>query len=287
MKYRFIKTHREYFRVSRMCSVLGVSRSGFYDWLRRPESVRARSNRVLLSKIHAVHVASKENYGAVKTWKALVAQGERCGRHRVARLRRVHGIQTRRIGRFRRREGAHQLAPPAPNLLLRRFGVDRPDRVWVADITFIATRRGWLYLAVVIDLFARRVVGWAMDSRMTQGLVIKALSMAIEQRRAPRGLIHHSDQGVQYSSTAYQAQLQQHGFKPSMSRKGNCFDNACAESFFSTLKNELVHHCDFHDRDEARAQVFEYIEMFYNRRRSHQSLGYLSPVTYERLANVA
>lgn len=287
MKYQFVKEHRQQFRVSRMCRVLRISRSGFYAWLRRPESARMCANRALLKHIIAVHVASQENYGAHKTWRALRAAGQPCGRHRVARLRREHGIEAKRMRRFRAAYAARNMAPAAPNRLEQDFTVVRADQVWVGDITFIPTRRGWLYLAVVIDLYSRRVVGWAMSERINQALVARALTMALHQRRPAPGLIHHTDQGAQYRATAYQRLLGAHHIMASMSRKGNCYDNACAESFFSTLKNELIHHRDFRDRDEARTAVFEFIELFYNRRRTHQALDYRSPVDFEELAGVA
>lgn len=287
MKYRFIDEHRDHFRVRSMCRVLGVSRGGFYDWCRRPESARSAANRCLLERIRAVHEASRGNAGAVKTWRRLVAQGESCGRHRVARLRRAHGIEARRMRRFRAAYATRTSEPAGPNLLEQQFLVDRAEQVWVADITFVATRRGWLYLAVVIDLYARRVVGWSMSARIDEALVRDALTMAIGHRRPAPGLIHHSDQGAQYRSAGYQRLLGAHGMIPSMSRKGNCHDNACAESFFSTLKNELIWHRDFGDRDEARAALFEFIEVYYNRSRDHQYLDYRSPAAFEGLADVA
>lgn len=287
MRYRFIDEHRDRFRVRLMCRVLSVSRGGFYDWCQRPESARSAANRRLLERIRAVHEASRENAGAVKAWRRLVAQGESCGRHRVARLRRAHGIEARRMQRFRAAYATRTTEPAGPNLLDQQFTVDRPDQVWVADITFVPTRRGWLYLAVVIDLYSRRVVGWSMSSRIDEALVRDALAMAIRHRRPAPGLIHHSDQGAQYRSAGYQRLLGAQGMIPSMSRKGNCHDNACAESFFSTLKNELIWHRDFRDQDEARAALFDFIEVFYNRNRDHQYLHYRTPMAFEALADVA
>ena len=287
MRYRFIDEHRGRFRVRSMCRALGVSRGGFYDWRRRPESARTAANRCLLERIRAVHQGSRGNAGAVKAWRRLVAQGERCGRHRVARLRRAHGIEARRMRRFRAACAARNSEPAGPNLLDQHFAVDGPDQVWVADITFVATRRGWLHLAVVLDPFSRRVVGWSMSTRIDEALVRDALAMAIRHRRPAPGLIHHSDQGVQYRSAGYQRMLRAHGMVPSMSRKGNCHDNACAESFFSTPKNELTWHSDFRDRDEARAAIFDFIEVYYNRSRDHQYLDYRTPAAFEALADVA
>lgn len=287
MKYRFIEEHRETFRVSALCAVLGVSRSGYYEWRERPPSERALENERLLGLIRQVHADSRENYGERKTWEALRAQGESCGRHRVARLRRLDGLTAKRVRRFRLAYAARNSEPPAPNLLNRDFTTTKPNRVWVTDITFVPTRRGWLYVATMMDLFSRRVVGWAMSQRIDQRLVVNALHMAIRQRRPQHGLIVHSDQGQQYAGSAYRTVLQQHGIVQSMSRKGNCLDNAVAESFFSNLKNELVHHIVFEDRDEARTAIFDYMEVFYNRKRLHQSLGFTSPIDFEMMANVA
>ena len=287
MKYQFITEHRSEFRVTAMCSALRVSRSGYYDWRERVPSPRAEANQRLLGRIREVHRASRENYGEQKTWEALRAAGEPCGRHRVARLRRSHGILAKRVRRFRRSYAARNSAPPAPNLLNRDFTADQPNRVWVTDITFVPTRCGWLYVAVMIDLYSRRIVGWAMSNRIDQQLVLDALHMAISQRCPEPGLIHHSDQGQQYAGNTYRAVLNEHAIIQSMSRKGNCLDNAVAESFFSNLKNELVHHILFEDRDEARSEIFDYLEVFYNRQRIHQSLGFKSPVNFEAMAGVA
>jgi len=267
--------------VTALCRVLGVSRSGYYGWRTRPASARAEANARLLQHIRRIHAGSRENYGAVKTWQALTEAGERCGLHRVARLRQAHGIEAKRLRRFRSAYTARHSDATAPNLLNRDFTASAPDRVWVGDVTFIATREGWLYLAVLIDLYSRRVVGWAMGNQQNRQLVSDALTMAIEHRRPAPGLIHHTDQGVLYGTSAYRAILTRHAMIPSMSRKGDCYDNAVAESFFSNLKNELTWHHDFRYRDEARAAVFAYIEVFYNRQRLHQSLDYLSPVRYE------
>lgn len=287
MKYAFIRAHDFEFRIWRMCEVLHVSRSGYYGWRVRPESQRSQQDRILLAEIRTVHERNKQAYGAVKTWRALQGAGVECGKHRVARLRRLDGIEARRKRRFRLAYQARQSAPPAPNLLRAPFGASRPDQVWVADITFIATRSGWLYLAVLLDLYSRRVVGWSMKERPTQELVSEALRMAVEQRRPGSGLLHHSDQGIQYSSGVYLQLIKRHGVVRSMSRKGNCYDNAVAESFFSSLKNELIHHQDYHSREQARSEIFEYIELFYNRQRIHQSLGYQTPIRYEQMTGVA
>ncbi len=267
--------------------MLGVSRSGYYGWRARPESERSRQDRALLVEIRKVHERTKHAYGAIKTWRALREAGVVCGKHRVARLRWLAGIEARRKRRFRLAYQARQSAPPAPNLLQAPFEAAGSDQVWMADITFIATRSGWLHLAVLIDLYSRLVVGWSMKERPTQELVSEALFMAVQQRRPSPGLIHHSDQGIQYSSGTYLQILKQHSIVRSMSRKGNCYDNAVVESFFSSLKNEIVHHRDYHTRQEAKTDIFEYIELFYNRQRIHQSLEYRTPVKYESMKRVA
>lgn len=287
MKYAFMRAHQDQFKVIRMCRALLVSRSGYYSWRHGKESKRSEENRTVLVEIKKVHEENREAYGAVKTWRELKAQGIECGRHRVARLRRQAGIEARRKRRFRITTQSRAGVIGAENKLNQRFEVGAVDRAWVGDITFIATGSGWLYLAVLLDLYSRRVVGWAMSERIDQQLVLDALVMALGQCRPQAGLIHHTDQGRQYSSTAYVETLKGHGMIQSMSRKGNCYDNAVAESFFSSLKNEMVNHCSFKTREEARTAVFEYIEVFYNRQRRHQSLDYLSPVDYERAMAVA
>jgi putative transposase len=282
VKYGFMRAHRDQFKVSRMCEAFEVSRSGYYSWRDRKESKRAGENRTVLAEIHKVHEQNKQAYGAVKTWRELRARGVDCGRHRVARLRRAAGIEARRKRRFRITTQSRGGIVAAQNKLNQRFEVGTTNLAWVGDITFIATAAGWLYLAVLIDLYSRKVLGWAMSERIDQQLVIDALNMALLQSRPQPGLIHHSDQGRQYSSAAYVEILKKHGMIQSMSRRGNCYDNAVAESFFSSLKNELVHHSSFKTRNEARTATFEYIEVFYNRQRRHQSLNYLSPIDYER-----
>jgi transposase InsO family protein len=282
VRYGFIKRHDGEFGVGRMCAALGVSRSGYYAWRDGSESARALADRELLGRIQKVHQESREAYGAYKTWQELRAQGVRCGKHRVARLRKLHGIEARRTRRFRVTVENHTTLPAAPNLLQRRFQSPQRDRVWVGDMTFIRTRAGFLHLAVLLDLYSRRVVGWSMSERPDLGVVLGALRMAIESRSPAAGLIHHTDQGPIYSSNAYRDLLSTHHAVRSMSGKGNAYDNAVAESFFSNLKNELVHHCDFESRDAARAAIFDYIEIFYNRIRRHQTLGYVSPVAFEK-----
>lgn len=287
MKHQFIKEQSPKHSIAALCRVLRISRSGYYAALTRPESRRSHANAALLSHIRRIHARSRENYGAVKTRRALQADGMACGIKRVARLRRIHGIEAQRRRRFRTAYAARHSEPAAANLLDRKFTAATPDRIWATDITFVPTREGWLYVAVVIDLYSRRIVGWAMHQRINLPLVVEALTMAIEQRRPAPGLIHHSDRGQLYLATAYRTLLKAHGMVQSMSRKGDCYDNAVVESFFSNLKNELTWHRSFATRDEARRAIFDYIELFYNRERLHQTLDYVSPVRYEESRVVA
>ncbi|MGH9653851.1 MAG: IS3 family transposase, partial [Bryobacteraceae bacterium] len=240
MKYNFMRSHADEFSLTGMCRALSVSRSGYYDWCRRGPSARQRDDLVLEAHVRRVHAASREAYGARKVWKALVAEGIVCGRHRVARIRRENGIEARRRRRFKVTHYARRHKNTAPDRVRRRFQADRPNQCWVGDVTFISTRQGWLYLAVMIDLCSRKVVGWAMSDRNDEPLVSAALRMAITHRRPPAGLVHHTDRGVLYRSGNYRRLMAAHGLLASMSRHGDCYDNACAESFFSTLKNERI-----------------------------------------------
>ena len=287
MKYAWIAQQTSDHSVSALCRALAVSSSGFYDWRSRAPSTRAIENARLALTIQCVHREFREAYGTEKLWRELRDRGEQCGRHRVARLRRRHGILTKRRRRYLRARAPYQLEPAAPNQLRWPFQSAAPDQIWVTDITYVPTRQGWLYLAVVLDLFARRVIGWAMSNRQDQELASSALMMAIERRRPPRGVIHHSDRGSLYTSKAYRQTLESHGITASMSRVAMPYDNAVAESFFSSLKNELTHHEQFATIDEARHKLFDYMEVFYNRQRKHQALGYRSPVEFERLMKVA
>jgi putative transposase len=281
VKYAFIRAHRGEFRVMRMCGVLQVSRSGFYAWLTRPLSPRSYADGRLGSQILRLHQHTRRVYGAVKLWRALNAAGIACGKHRVARLRRVHGLEALRRRRFRVMQEHHHLSPPALNHLQNASPVRALNRVWVGDITAIPTRAGVVYVAIVLDLYSRRVVGWAMSARADRVLATHALTMALLRRHPAPGLIHHTDQGCQYAATTYRELLAGYGMVPSMSRRGNCYDNAVAESFFSTLKNELVHERTFQSQAEAHSAIFEFIEVFYNRQRIHQALNYVSPVQFE------
>ncbi len=282
MRYEFIRRHHRQFRIAALCRVLRVSRSGFYEWRQRVPSPRVQANEHLLADIRRVHGEHREAYGALKTWRALNRQGVACGKHRVARLRREAGIEAKRTRRFRVMTEHQQRPAPAPDLLNRQFRTQAPDRAWVGDMTVIRTRQGWLHLAVLLDLFSRRIVGWAMDNQPGQTLTQTALTMALVQREPAVGLIHHTDRGSPYGARGYGEQLSARGIRPSMSGRKSAYDNAVAESFFSSLKNELIHHCDFATREHARMAIFDYIELFYNRKRIHQSLGYRTPEEVER-----
>lgn len=260
-----------------MCRVLGVSHSGYYDWKSRRPSKRSICDSYLTSEIREIHKASGENYGTIKTREALRAKGIDCGRHRIARLRKMHGIESRRRKRFKVTTMSKNTEWIAPNLLNRCFQVSRPNKVWVGDVTFIATRTGWLYLAVLLDLYSRKVIGWAMSERNNKELVLDALYMALIRRRPRSRILHHTDRGCTYGSDDYRNKLVIAGLVPSMSRKGDCYDNAVAESFFSTLKNELIYGQRFESRGHARTKIFKFIEIYYNRQRLHQSLGYITP----------
>lgn len=286
MKYAWIQ-HQTGHSVRRLCRVLGVSASGFYAWRERPPSARVLDDARLLRQIEQLHVQTREAYGSERLWQALRQAGEACGRHRVRRLRSEHDIRTQRRRRYLRTRSPYQRDAAAPNRLCWPFRSPACDRIWVADITYLPTQQGWLYLAVVLDMYSRRVVGWAMADRPQQELASAALAMALSHRQPTKSTIHHSDQGAQYTSKAYRQQLAQAGLLASMSRKGMPYDNAVMESFFSSLKQEMTHHQRFKTRDEARSHVFDYIEVFYNRQRLHSSLNYQSPMMFEQLDCVA
>lgn len=265
-----------------MCDVLGVSVSGYYDWRDRPESNQSRDNQRLLTLIRCHHQASKQIYGSPRIYDDLVESGERVGVHRVARLMKQNNIQSKVARKFVITTQSRHNLPAAPDRLKRQFQAPQPNWAWVSDTTFIPTRQGWLFLAVILDLYSRQVIGWAMGNHNNTELVSDALTMALWRRGKVKDVIVHSDRGATYASAEYQRQLEQHHLICSMSRKGECLDNAVAESFFGSLKTELVDHEDYHSRREARQSVFEYIEVFYNRRRRHSFLGNISPVEYER-----
>jgi putative transposase len=279
MKYRFIREESTSYPVRRLCQVLEVSASGFYAWLRRGVSQREQEDRRLRPHIRAAFQGSRQRYGSPRITRDLMAAGERVGRKRVARLMKSEGLQARPRRRFRVTTDSRHGHPIAENVLNRGFSEVEPNVVWLADITYLRTPEGWLYLAVVLDLASRRVVGFSMSERINQALTLGALEMALGQRRPAPGLLHHSDRGSQYAAHAYQNRLHRAGCQVSMSRKGNCWDNAPMESFFSTLKTELANW--FPSRAQARREVFVYIQAFYNQRRAHSALGYLSPANYE------
>lgn len=283
MKYAFVRAHRDEYAVTRMCDLLEVSTSGYYDWHDRPESARRRENRALTEKIHHAHQRSNGIYGSPKVHQDLVAQGERCGVNRVARLMKAANIESKLRRKFVITTNSKNTSAPAPDLLQRRFEVSKQDTAWVSDTTFIPTREGWLFLAVVLDLFSRQVIGWAMGDQNNTELVQDALTMAMWRRGHVEGVIVHSDQGSTYASGDYRRQLARHHLICSMARRGECLDNAVAESFFGSLKNEWVHHEDYRTREQARQRIFEYIEVFYNRQRRHATLNYLTPAEFEAL----
>lgn len=264
-----------------MCEVLEVSRSGYYAWGRRPESGRSIRRRELVAEIRGiVGEKYKANYGSPRMHRELLARGRRVSENTVAKLMQEHGLRAATKRKFRHTTDSNHSHPVAKNVLNQEFEQAGPDTVWVSDITYIPTREGWLYLVCVLDLYSRKVVGWSMSERMTSALVISALKMALGQR-CPQELLHHSDRGSQYASEAFQSILAAHGIRCSMSGTGNCYDNAVMESFFATLKKELIHQADYDTREAARQSIFEYIEVFYNRERRHSALGYLSPAAFE------
>ena len=269
------------FPVHLQCRVLAVSRSGYYSWRIRPVSQREMANHELVKKIKAVHSESQDTYGSPRVYHELKAQGISCSENRVARLMQTHGIRAKQVKRRKVTTKANKAHPVAPNLLNGNFTAERPDEKWLADISYIPTAEGWLYLAVIMDLFTRRIVGWSMAARMTSPLVEAALKMALQQRQPPPGLLHHSDRGSQYTGKDYQTLMKSNLIEVSMSGAGNCYDNAPIESLFGTLKTELVHHRAYRTREEAKTDIFFYIEGFYNRRRRHSALGYLCPVDFE------
>jgi transposase InsO family protein len=287
VKFAFIKAHLiGAYPLGASCDALEVSRAGYYAWVKRPPSARAKRREALAMKIAAVHEQNRRVYGSPRVCQALRAQGEGVCENTVADIMKERQIRAKRKRKFlpRTTDSAHQ-QPVAENVLDRQFDASLPDRKWAADITYIPTDEGWLYLAGVIDLCSRKIVGWSMADHMQVELVSDALSMAIARRRPEQGLLHHSDRGVQYASEDYMHLLQSHKMNTSMSGKGDCWDNAVMESFWSTLKTELVNHEHYATREQARASIFEYIEVFYNRKRLHSSLGYVSPETFEASLN--
>jgi len=284
VKYRFIDEHRIQWPVRLMCRVLQVSPGGYYGWRDRPASARQQRREALASEIQAIHREVKERYGSPRMHAELLARGQSCCVNTVAKLMHEQGIAAKTKRKFRCTTDSNHDLPVADNLLARQFAPAAVNQAWVADITYIPTAEGWLYLAAVEDLYSRQIVGWSMGERITSRLVVDALEMAVSRRLPGEGLLAHSDRGSQYASEHYQRLLGRHGITCSMSRRGDCWDNAPMESFFASLKKELVHQENYQTRAEARVSVFEYIEVFYNRVRRHSALGYLSPVEYEQAA---
>ena len=275
------------YRVSALCRNLNVSKAGYYAWRGRAESTRSKRDADLVKDIAAVHEGSRKTYGSPRIHAELQSRGTAVSRKRIARLMRANAIRAKKARRFVATTNSKHAFAVAPNLLNRRFSVPTPNSAWVSDITYFSTRQGWLYLAVVIDLFSRRVVGWSMSNRIDVALVVDALEMAVSQRQHHGGIVVHTDRGSQYASTDYRRFLERNGLTPSMSGKGDCWDNAVAESFFATLKAELATDVIWQTRDEARVAIFQYIEAWYNRRRRHSSIGYVSPVHFEECRKVA
>jgi len=285
VKCGFIVKHRGLWPTAWLCEALGVSRGGFYAWLTRPRSPRARRDEVLGAKIQTSFLQSDRTYGARRVWHDLLAEGEACGLHRIERLMRRYALRARpRRRRVPADPGTRVPSAVSPNVLNRQFEAPAPNRKWVADFTYLWTAEGWLYLAAVVDLFSRRVIGWSMQATMTAQLVTDALVMAMWRRGKPAAVLHHSDRGSQYTSEPFQRLLADQGLLCSMSRSGNCWDNAAMESVFSSLKTERTAAKTYRTRDQAKADVFDYIERFYNPRRRHSTLGYLSPMEFERQA---
>ncbi|MCK1288982.1 IS3 family transposase [Bradyrhizobium sp. 44] len=288
VKFGFVAKHRRIWPAEWLCEALGVSRGGFYAWLTRPRSERSRTEEELGAKVRASFLASDRTYGARRVWHDLLAEGISCGLHRIERLMRLQALKARpRRRRLPPDLGERQVAAVAPNVLDRSFEAPAPNRKWIADFTYVWTAEGWLYVAAVVDLFSRRVVGWSMSPAMTAQLVTDALVMAIWRRGKPDALLHHSDRGSQYTSEPFQRLMADHGVICSMSRSGNVWDNAAMESFFSSLKTERTARKVYRSRNEAKADVFDYIERFYNPKRRHSTIGYLSPMEFERQAGLA
>jgi putative transposase len=288
VKFGFIAKHRGIWPAAWLCEALGVSRGGFYAWLTRPRSQRSRSDEELSAKVRASFLSSDRTYGARRVWHDMLAEGVSCGLHRIERLMRLQALKARpRRRRLPPDPGERRVTAVAANVLNRSFEAPAPNRKWIADFTYVWTAEGWLYVAAVIDLFSRRAVGWSMSAGMTAQLVTDALVMAIWRRGKPDALLHHSDRGSQYTGEQFQKLMSDHGVVCSMSRSGNVWDNAAMESFFSSLKTERTARKTYRTRNQAKADVFDYIECFYNPKRRHSTIGYLSPVEFEMQAGFA
>lgn len=287
MKFGYVAKHRGAWPVLMMCEALGVSRSGFYAWLVRPQSQRSLDDESMGLAVRQSHVDSDRTYGARRVWRDVLELGHRCGLHRIERLMRSQALRARPRRRAKPVDQGERTAPPAPNLLDRQFNAAGPNQKWIADFTYIWTAEGWLYVAAVIDLYSRRAVGWSMQTNMTAQLVTDAMVMAVWRRGKPGAVMHHSDRGSQYTSDEFQRLLEEMGVTCSMSRAGNVWDNSAMESFFSSLKIERTNRKTYRSRDQAKADVFDYIERFYNTRRRHSSIGYVSPAEFEKRAGLA
>lgn len=288
MKYQFIDDHRSWFKVKKMCRTFNISRSRYYAWRKRIQGPRQLENEILIESIKAVHKTSRQTYGSPRIAKELKAQGLPHGKNRIARLMSLNGICAKTKRKFKVTTQSRHNLPVAQNLLNKPFETDQANKVWLSDITYIWTQEGWLYLSAVLDLFNREIIGWSMAETLHQSLVLNALQQAIGKRRPFSGILFHSDRGSQYAANAVRDVLKQYGFSQSMSSKGNCYDNAVMESFFHTLKTEVVYFEKYQTRSQARQSIFEYIEVFYNRIRRHSALGYLSPLDFlSRMSDTA
>lgn len=282
MKYRFMQRHQQEFSIERMSRVFKVSRSGYYRFIKATPSTRVEEEARLLVKIKDIHETSRQTYGSPRIHAELREEGEICSRKRVANIMKKSGIMAKMKKQFKVTTRANPKAPVAPNLLEQDFTAKLPNQRWVADFTYVATQEGWLYVAAVLDLFSRRIVGLSMSDRMTDDLVIAALQQALNHRQPHAGLLHHSDRGSQYTSSDFQQLLSRHSIIASMSGRGNCYDNSAMESFFHTLKTEHIYFEHYQTREQARQSIFEYVEVFYNRKRRHSTLGYVSPAVFEK-----
>ena len=282
MKYRFIKQQQDQMPMQQLCHLLGVSRSAYYHWQKKGPSLRQQRNQALLPVVHEIHQQSRRTYGSPRIWEALCQRGIRCSRGRIARLMRQHGIAAKTKRRFRITTRSQRTRATVPDLVRQNFIAERPNQIWTSDITYVWTREGWAYLAVVLDLCSRMIVGWEFSARLNVAIVTSAVERALAWRKPSEGLILHSDRGSQYASNELLALSKEHGIQLSMSRTGNCYDNAVTERFFHTLKIEHVYFTSFENRQDARTSIFDYIETFYNRQRMHSTIKNLSPFQYEQ-----
>lgn len=281
MKYKFMQDYAGNFSIERMSRVFGVSRGGYYRFIKTKSSARKQEDERLLQKIKIIHESSRHTYGSPRVHAELREEGEICSRKRIAKIMRQSGVVAKMKKRFKVTTRANPDVLPAPNLLQQDFTTDKPNQRWVADFTYVATQEGWLYVATVLDLFSRRIIGLSMSNRMTTELVASALQQALIHRKPPGDLIHHSDRGCQYTSVAFRSLLKEHNIIASMSGTGNCYDNATMESFYHTLKTEHIYFECYKTRLEAKQSIFEYVEVFYNRKRRHSTLGYFTPMAFE------